>query len=827
MGNENGGHGSGTRVPRRLILKSLAAGAAIWEPGCGSPPPVEPSALQAHAVSTPEPEESPIRIENRQPGSAGYVLKNPASYHEVEGYASAVSAVAGDRVDVHVSVDSSQGVRWELFRIGYYQGLGARSVLSGAIPRVTPQAMPVAAPHSGLLECDWDVAFSVLVDATFLTGYYLFKLTSDAGFESYVPLIVCEPEPRAPLLMQASVTTWQAYNDWGYVSLYVNHLPDPASFAGPRGYKVSFDRPYKPGVDIGFVEHSMVRWLEQQGYDVAYVTNLEIDRAPELLEHRKLFMSVGHDEYWSLSERRSLQKMRDRGLSLAFFSGNTGYRRIRFDDSSKNVAQRTIICYKSGTLDPHRNAADTTADYQDSPHPQPENELVGVLWAGWANLDGFALVVSAPEHWLYEGTGVKAGETLGHIVGYEWDLTADNGVSPHDIEIVAESPALHEYGYPSSAQTAVYYPTPNSFVFGAGTIGWSKGLSDPSTVDARVQRATENILLRAGLPPDRVTNITAADLPELVTARGARIVAGTGQAGNADGAASDARFSTPAGVAATPSGELYVCDSGNHSLRKISIDGVVSTVALTNAAGKTVHLSWPSGIAIDANGQVFVCDTGHHRILVIDRNGVTSVYAGSGQAGKTDAADPGDARFNLPRGIAIDSVGALYVADFRSNAVRRVDAAGVVTVVPAAGGPSGVAIGPDGTLYYIATWNGSIMSVSPSGRQATLANPKQVLGNRNGPGSDAALRPGEGLVVTRDGLLLSDTANNRVRALGFDERHTVSTVLGTGRGAADTQLSLPRGLCAFGQGFAVADSANHRVVQFDFDWPPARTSNRP
>ncbi len=467
---------------------------------------------------------------------------------------------------------------------------------------------------------------------------------------------------------------------------------------------------------------------------------------------------------------------------------------------------------------------DTTADYHERPHPQPENELVGVLWAGWATLEGFPWVVAQPEHWMYEGTGVSAGDTLGQIVGYEWDLSADNGVSPDGLEIVSESPVLHEYGYASSAQATIYYPTPSNFVFGAGTTGWSRGLSEPGVVDPRVQRVTENILSRAGLFPEQATIVPRAVQPEPVSARVARVSAGTGQPGSTDGARELAQFANPGGVAASPSGELYVADSSNNSVRKISSDGRVSTLTLSTANGKALRLASPSGLVVDASGRVFVCDTGHNRILLIDSTGISSVYAGNGHSGRADAADASDATFNLPRGLAIDPVGALYVADFRNDAVRRIDAAGVVTVVSQAGGPTAVAVAADGTLYYVASWFGSIVRVSPSGERRTLANTKQIFGSRNGPGAEAALRPGDGLVVTPRGLLFSDTANNRVRSLAFDEQHTVATVLGTGRGGsgvgsgAQTELALPRGLTTLGHGFAVADSANHRILQFDSDW---------
>lgn len=816
MGSDNGGKEEGPHVPRRLILKSLATGAVLWEPGCGAPPAESPR-VQTHSVAAAEPLETPIRIENRRPGTTAYVLSRPAQANEVEGYASTTSASAGDSVDLCVNVTVAQAVRWDLYRIGYYRGLGGRLVDSGQRVRVSPQAMPTADPHTGLLECGWPVTFSVVIDPSWLTGYYLFKLTNDDGFESYVPLVVRESERRSPLLVQASVTTWQAYNNWGGISLYYNRLPDPAPFSG-RAFKVSFDRPYAADVDIGFVEHRMVRWLEQQGYDAAYVTNIDVDREPTLLRARQLFMTVGHDEYWSLTERNAVQDERDQGLSIAFFSGNTAYRRIRLNDSGAGVDRRVITCYKSATLDPHRNARDTTADYYARPYARPENELVGLVWAGWAHLDGFPFVVTQADHWIYQGTGVESGDSLGNIVGYEWDVVSNNGLSPASLEVVSESPALHEYAYNSLAHATVYYPTPQSFVFGAGTIGWAKGLSEPGTSEPRVQRVTENILFRAGLFPEARVIVPPRPSRRPNSAVASRVVSGTGVAGNLDGPAEMAQFKSPAGVAIGPTGELYVCDTGNGLLRKISSDGQVST--LLGLPGGT-RLSSPTGVVVDAEGNVLVSDTGNQRILVLRRDGTADLYAGITRShGATDAADPSQASFNMPRGLAIDENGALYVADFRNDAIRRIDAKGVTTVVSSAGGPTAVAIGPDGTLYYVATWDGTIVSVSRRGERTVLVNPGKQYGDRDGPGMAATLRPADGLIVTPQGLIFSDVANNLVRAVAFDDAHTVSTLIGTGRGnnlaglGTDTELNLPRGLGVVSDGYVVADSANHRILHF-------------
>ncbi len=764
----------------------------------------------AHAI------DSPITIENRQPGTGAYLLENPALAQEVEGYGSATSVTAGETLSVCVNVTRAQGVRCDVYRIGYYQGLGARLVTAGASVAVSPQPAPTVDSSTGLLECQWQSAFALFVDPTWVTGYYLCKLTNDDGFESYVPFVVRESERAAPLLVQASVTTWQAYNPWGGISLYLNRLPEAAGFHGGRGYQVSFDRPYDPNADIGSIEYGLVRFIEQMGYDVGYVTNVDIDRSPDLLDNRLLFVTVGHDEYWSLTERNAVQNARDAGLSLAFLSGNTAYRRIRLESSSAGTERRVVTCYKSATSDPHTNAPDTTADYGKAPDARPENELLGVLWAGWSHLQGLPFVVSAPDHWVYEGTGVKVNDSLAHVIGNEWDVVSDNGLSPRGIEIIGDSSVLHEYGYLSRATATVYYPTPTSFVFAAGTIGWANGLGTPGLVDARLQRVTENILLRAGLFPDARVVVPTQRSSEVGTSGRSLVLAGTALAGNADGPALSAQFNGPGGIAASPSGELFVCDTGNNRLRKISVDGQVSTVAGDNG---TPRLSTPIGVAVGQDGSVYFSDTDNHRIMVLTTGGTVQVFAGRGK-GDLDHLDPRMAQFNFPRGLAVDDKGVVYVADFRNDAIRRIDASGVTTIVTQAGGPTAVAVGADGSLFFVATWNANVVRVTPDGTRTVLANPSQVLGDQSGPGATAALRPADGLCLTPVGLVFSDTGNNRVRALLFDEQNTVSTLLGSGHAGAgagsgaETQVVLPRGLTPFNGGYCLADSANHRILWF-------------
>ncbi|MEO8901036.1 MAG: N,N-dimethylformamidase beta subunit family domain-containing protein, partial [Polyangiaceae bacterium] len=666
-------------------------------------------------------------------------------------------------------------------------------------------------PNTGLVECAWSKTFSFVIDPSFVTGYYLIKITTDDGFESHVPFIVRETGRTSPLLAQASVTTWQAYNIWGLVNLYSNET-DKSVFPGPRGYQVSFDRPYAAHGNVWREEFAMVRWLEQMGYDVAYVTNVDIDRAPELLHERLLFLSVGHDEYWSLPARNAIQNARDNGLSLAFFSGNAAYRRIRLESSSSGVEHRVITCYKSASLDPHNNAPDTTNDFSAGPFARPECELIGLEWAGWAHLDGYPFLVADPKHWIYEGTGVKANEAIGHVIGYEWDVVGRD--RPAGLEVVGRSPALHEYGYISRAEASVYYPTPNSFVFASGTIAWSRALSEPDEVDLRLQRVTENILKRALVFPEASVVVPPPAKLKYGSVEHCHVLAGTGRSGSADGPSLKAEFDSPTGIAVGSDGSLYVCDGGTARIRKVSPDGQVTTIAGSDATG--VRFNTPTGIAVDAADVAYVCDTNNHRIVAISPNGDAVRFAGQGR-GNVDDADPARARFNMPRGIAITALG-VYIADFGNDAIRRIDATGVSTLVTDCGSPTAVAVAPDGTLYFIATCAGNIVRVSPSGERTTVCNLSGDFGDRDGAGELARMRAADGLVYTPGGLIITDTGNNRVKFMAFDEAYTVSTLLGSGQPGSgvgkDTEVMFPRGAAAVSDGYVVTDCLNHRILWF-------------
>src|SRR5262249_5965940 len=208
-------------------------------------------------------------------------------------------------------------------------------------------------------------------------------------------------------LFQTSDTTWQAYNQYGGNSLYVG---GPGTNPG-RAYKVSYNRPFttrgtSPQDWVFNAEYPMIRWLEANGYNVAYLTGVDTDRSGAQLLQHKIFLSVGHDEYWSGQQRTNVETARGNGVHLAFFSGNEIFWKTRWENSlsSPATAYRTLVTYK----ETHANAVIDPADpptwtgtWEDprfSPPAdggRPANGLTGTLFR--VNSGSAALTVPAAE----------------------------------------------------------------------------------------------------------------------------------------------------------------------------------------------------------------------------------------------------------------------------------------------------------------------------------------------------------------------------------------------------------------------------------------------
>lgn len=451
-------------------------------------------------VETP-PLPNPIFVENAQPGDA-WEIARAGRPGELEGYAGQVSVQHGDSIELHARADAPHTLTWDVFRMGYYGGAGARRLANGGPVQVGPQATPAADPGTGRVECAWPTTFRVQTQTGWTSGIYLVRLTRDDGIQHHVIVVVRADERKGAAVVQASVTTWQAYNDWGGESLYTTSTGQPGGFAK----EVSFERPYSDQFGTGeflYYEFFFVLWAESRGYDLTYVTNVDLDRDPSLLDGQKLYLSVGHDEYWSLGERSAVEKAISRGVNVAFLSADNLEWQIRLEGSATGAVRRTEVCHKGMASDPLSGTPLETTHWRSAALGRPENELIGVMYDSYQK-QSFPFVAANTSHWVYAGTGVKDGDALAPIVGYEFDRVFDNGRTPPNLVVLARSPVVGFDGTPGVHNASIYTASSGAWVFAAGTIEWSWGLAGGlgphSLADRAVQRMTANLFERAGLP---------------------------------------------------------------------------------------------------------------------------------------------------------------------------------------------------------------------------------------------------------------------------------------------------------------------------------------
>jgi hypothetical protein len=447
---------------------------------------------------------NPIVIENLKAGTHLWRLTNIASdaTMQIKGYASATSVNKGGSVDLFVTVNPPQKYTITLYRIGWYGGVGGRKVIPtiGPLDGIT-QTMPEPDPVTGMVECRWSKSYRLNVPTELVSGQYLLKLVNSAGFDSYIHLVVRDDFSNADLLFQSSVTTYQAYSPFGGKSLYgfnsTNFTP---------AVKVSFDRPYANSGcgDFLYWELSMIRFLEKNGLNVSYCSNLDIHTNPNILNSHKGFLSVGHDEYWSRQMYSNVLAARDKGLHLGFFGGNEVYWQVRFEESTWGAPNRVMVGYKEkASSDPayRKDKSAATGLFSDSSTVnRPENQLTGTLSNGQNAWDrGFSYKVTNSDHWVYAGTGFEEGSTVEGIVGYEWNRVANNGFSPPGLVELSASTVNDIKSGNSIANSTIYQAPSGAWVFNAGTIYWVYGCEFTSfqvrnLVDKRIQQTTMNIL---------------------------------------------------------------------------------------------------------------------------------------------------------------------------------------------------------------------------------------------------------------------------------------------------------------------------------------------
>ena len=496
-----------------------------------------------------------VEAENCLPGtpqSTWDVPTGDAGDPSIQGFADQISVNAGSTINFKINTNAA-AYTIDIYRMGYYQGNGARKITSITPSATLPQSQPqcYSDNSTNLVDCgNWAISASWPVPSTALSGIYFAKLTrTDTGGASHIVWIVRNDSSTSDVLFQTSDETWQAYNDWGGHSLYGPALLFDIT---NRAYKVSYNRPFdtRSFEDASFVfyaEYPMVRWLEANAYNVTYFTSVDAAVRGNLITQHKLYLSVGHDEYWSKDKRTSIVNARNAGVNLAFFSGNEGFWKTRWESSidGSNTPNRTLVTYKETISETQLDPLDSsptwiwTGTWRDptfSPPAdggQPENAVTGTLFrvngCGIDNLDLSIMIPAADGHMrFWRNTPIASqptGQTwtlFGGTLGYEWDIDDDNGFRPTGLfhlstatynlttDYLLDFGGL--YGVGTATHNLTLYRAPShALVFGAGTVQWSWGLDATHDAyctygltypnDANMQQATVNLFADMGVQP--------------------------------------------------------------------------------------------------------------------------------------------------------------------------------------------------------------------------------------------------------------------------------------------------------------------------------------
>ncbi len=490
-------------------------------------------------------------------------------------YAWPQSAVAGEQVGIHAAGPPGTA-QVEVARVG-----AERQVVSTAEIELVSHEVPDDVVTAG---CGWPAATHVEVDPAWPSGYYEVVVRTDVGAwheaVGYFVVRATTADPTRPLLV-LSTSTWNAYNDFGGANLYTTFgrpvAETHAAFdrplargllrrpAGP-GSRVAVQDPPEPTMSthleymlghtftewVGSAgwagwELPFVAWAETAGYQLDYATSTDLALIPDLLEGRRVYLSVGHDEYWSWEMRDAVESFTAAGGNALFLSGNTSCWQVRFDDDG-----RTMVGYKErfeedpvlGTGDERR----LTSLWSDHLIGRPENQMTGVSFTrgGYHRIGsnvasgagGYTVV--RPDHWVFEGTGATYGDLIGAesvVVGYECDgceLELRDGLphptgadgTPADFQVLGLAPARPmdhdtavrpaEEGGRSEAEHIAWrvlgdpdraaarklrhghavmgVHEPGGFVFTSGCTEWAWGLAGADPV---IERITRNLLDRS------------------------------------------------------------------------------------------------------------------------------------------------------------------------------------------------------------------------------------------------------------------------------------------------------------------------------------------
>ena len=483
-----------------LQLRSDGTGSAASSPTTAKSSTTTSAAAPVTLPKLGPPYSQLVADENGKPGTGNWRVSNDGAAHDIEGYLNVTSAQRGESVDLFATTVAPT-FTVEAYRMGWYQGLGARLVWTSPPVQGTVQANATLISATNSYEARWQKSTSIAIDASWPVGSYLLKLVASTGQQRWVPLTVRDDASTAAYVIVNAVSSWQAYNRWGGCSLY----DCSAGGSGERSKMVSFE-PYDKVSDgsgdfIGN-ELPLIMRAEERGLDVTYITSVDLHQRAGLLTQHKALVSLGHDEYWSKAMFDGTEGARNAGVNLAFLGANAVYRQVRFEPSAVG-ADRHMVNYRS-TADPIRSTdpAQTTVSFREAPLNRPEAQLIGEQYQ--CNPVRADLIVSEASSWIWAGVGVADGDHLEIVVGSEYDQYIHGQGGPDNVEIVAHSPVTC-HGRAGFSDVTYYTAPSGAGVFATGTNYWVSKLNPQdfpeSPYNSKIVTATMNVLVAFGAGP--------------------------------------------------------------------------------------------------------------------------------------------------------------------------------------------------------------------------------------------------------------------------------------------------------------------------------------
>jgi hypothetical protein len=445
--------------PRRawLVVVGVAVTTAAVAAGVLATPRVTttpPPSRLAHAATFQGPDGVEARwvvAQNRLPGTTSWEIPTALPMGGIEGFANENYVAHGARVAFYVSTRAPR-FHVDAYRMGWYQGTGGRLVWASRtfVGHRQPSCRYTAGIN--LVDCaNWHRSFDVVVSRRFVQGDYLFKLVASGRDQAYVPLTVWYPSSHATYLIMNRTFTEEGWNAFGGYSYYqgVGGCP-PGAPVYPvcnRARVVSFDRPYDTGhgaSDFFGDEYPLIRYCEEHGLDVAYVTDVTVDEHPSIVADHRVLLSLGHDESWSYEERVGLQRALDRGVNVVFFGAASVLRHVRLQPSPLG-RDREEVDYRDGAEDPldgRGSPFEVTGNTWSAPPTDWSGEpTVGEVYAGYLE-PGLAapFVVADASSWVFRGTGLRDGSVLPDVLRSDIDHVDEYPGMPANLTVLGHSP---------------------------------------------------------------------------------------------------------------------------------------------------------------------------------------------------------------------------------------------------------------------------------------------------------------------------------------------------------------------------------------------------